>query len=717
MARVAGVHSSNWGGARPKSGPKKKAAKTNGHVQTKDQAPPAQPRAPMFSAESVQAIIEAMQLSGARRTTRQRTIDWCPFRMEGMGGFQPFAPHAMPKDKNLHMAMDAGLVQNTQWAAQAWQAGGLLSDVVSEGLLFLGYPYLAQLAQRPEFRLIAEIRAEEMVRQWTGFRGTQDESEKQEGSQVVPNEEDQRRELEREMAGEPPRTDTRNKEIEAKIKELEDFERELKVRDWCKAAASQDNFFGISHLYLRLKGADIDNPQDPELKSDIGNGRDAASQEKLQKGCLLGMQTIEPIWVYPTTYNANNPLKSTWYVPQVWYVMGTEIHRSRLLTFIGRPVPDILKPAYAFGGLSMTQMAQPYVDIWLRTRESVGEIIHAFSVMVLATNLATTTMPGGSGGGNGDVVARVNLFNMLRDNQGAFVIDKATEDFKNVSAPLGGLDHLQAQAQEHLCSVARIPLVKFTGISPTGLNATNEFEMQAFYDTVHGSQEHLLRGHLTTIYDIMQIHLWGKRDPDITFDFKPLREATPLEKAGIRLQNTQSDVQLVDVGIISQEELRTKLVNDPDSGFEGLDPEQLPNLLQEEEAGLAPAGERLEGTAELDKVEGGPQGQGAPAAAPQQQQPQLTEQDLEGLSDEEIAQLLGGGDAAPKTKDSANDADWDRVATAVRGKVKAKPKGKDVGPPTPYEAYRHAIVTGGGEAPTEAEFEARVKGRRSFPND
>jgi hypothetical protein len=48
--------------------------------------------------------------------------------------------------------------------------------------------------------------------------------------------------------------------------------------------------------------------------------------------------------------------------------MSREVHRSRLLTFIGRELPDILKPAYAFGGLSMSQMLKPYVDNRLRSR-------------------------------------------------------------------------------------------------------------------------------------------------------------------------------------------------------------------------------------------------------------------------------------------------------------------------------------------------------------
>jgi hypothetical protein len=54
-------------------------------------------------------------------------------------------------------------------------------------------------------------------------------------------------------------------------------------------------------------------------------------------------------------YNAINPLKGDWYNPQTWYVMGQEIHGSRLPTFIGHPVPDMLKPAYSFGGLSLSR--------------------------------------------------------------------------------------------------------------------------------------------------------------------------------------------------------------------------------------------------------------------------------------------------------------------------------------------------------------------------
>lgn len=566
---------------------------------------PAEAAKPQVNRSLIAALVEVMQSRSAAQM-RPRSEEWNPYKIRPEL-FGPVATHIRDKRPKLAMDQNGTLMNQNAVVVQAWQAGGLLGAAVSEGLLFLGYPYLSQLAQRPEFRLFGEIRAQEMTRKWTEFRGTKDESTKSSKDDRTANRDDEDRNQQRKATGEKPRSDARNKEIENKIKELKDLEDELKVKSWFRDSAAQDDFFGISHLYLDMKGVDPNDMRDPELKSDIGNGRDKKTRAKFKgvKNFIRGLRTIEPIWVYPTTYNAVNPLINTWYDPQVWYVMGTEIHKSRLLTFISRPVPDILRPAYAFGGLAMTQMAQPYVDIWLRTRESVGQIIHAFSVMVLATNLATTTMPGGSGGGAGDVMARMNLANMLRDNQGMQLIDKDTEDFFNIAAPISGLSDLQAQSQEHLCSVGRIPVVKYTGVQPMGLNATAEGELTAFYDTVAGEQEHLYRPNLTTVYDLMQYNLWGDRDPDITYDFLPLRESTEKEKAEIRKANSEADQILVDGGAISQEEWRRKIAADPDSGFDSIDPEDVPDLLEEEMGGLIPAGSGRGLQAELE--EGGGQ--------------------------------------------------------------------------------------------------------------
>jgi phage-related protein (TIGR01555 family) len=564
---------------------------------------PAQPavQRPMFSDASVQALIDAWREKGGRG--RPRSDRWNPYIIRNSTFGHQAAQHIerhmpawayhLPKGhgKRQLATDDASSLQTqNQFAIQAWQAGGLAGNDFAEGMMFLGYSYLSELAQRAEFRMFGEITSEEMTRKWIEIRGTDDESIDEEDRPKDKNKDDQEAKQRREATGEGPRSNDRNKDIERKIVELRDYMRELKLQQTFKHVSSQNEYFGIAHVYLDLDGADINNLRDPENAISIGDGRDDISKAKLGKNCLRSVRVIEPVWCYPIAYNASNPLSPDWYDPQVWYVMGTEIHKTRLIPFIGRPVPDILKPAYAFGGVSMTQLAQPYVDIWLRTRESVGEIIHAFSIMCLSTNLGTITQPGGAGGGAGDVVARMIQMNMVRDNQGLMLIDKATEDFKNISAPLGSLDKLQAQAQEHMFSVARIPAVKFTGIQPDGLNASSEGEIRTFYDTIHGQQEHLFRTGLTTVLDIAQISLWGARDPDITYDFVKLHEETPKEKAEIQKLEAETAQIRIDSGVISQEEERERLVADTESGYHGLDPDDVPDLLSEEMTGLIPAG-------------------------------------------------------------------------------------------------------------------------------
>ncbi len=462
--------------------------------------------------------------------------------------FEPFKvaqhpPSAVPVKSN-QMAMDSSL----NWA-QTQVAAGAMNEVANEGLEFLGYPYLSLLAQRPEYRVFSETIATEATRKWIRFKGTgADETDKSD----------------------------RIKELEAEFKRLE-------VRDNFRTLATQDGFFGRSHLFLDL-GTSVEQGNSELSTPIIADGNPLKS--KVKKGSLRRLQTVEAVWTYPTTYNAVEPLKETWYNPQVWYVMGKEIHHTRLLTFIGHPVPDLLKPAYSFGGLSLSQMAKPYVDIWLKTRTSVGSLIHSFSVMVLATDLSTILQPGTAAG----LLERVGLFNALRDNQGAFVINKESEDFKNVSASIAGLHELQAQAQEHMMSVARIPAVKFTGIQPAGLNSSSEGEIRVFYDTIGAYQESFFRPNLEIVMKVTMMSLWGEVDDEITFEFEPLWSLTEKEMAEARKADAETDQIYLDAGVVSQQEVRQRIASDPDTPYASLDVDELPDLLEEEEGGLVPKG-------------------------------------------------------------------------------------------------------------------------------
>lgn len=406
------------------------------------------------------------------------------------------------------------------WAAQS------LGNYFGAYGHFPGFAQLAVQAQIPEIRRMVEIIATEATRKWIKIQAA--------GSDKA-----------------------------AKIKEIEAALERFHVRDLFRRALEGDGYMGRGHIFVDL------GTTGSELATSIGDGTDAASRAKVGKNSLKGFRVIDALWAYPSTYNTSDPLASDWYKPSTWLIQGKPVHRTRLLTFVGREVPDILKPAYSFGGISLSQLLKPTVDNWLKTRQNVSELVRAFSVMVLSTQMGNTF-----GVADATVMDRVELFNDLRDNSGAFLLNKETEDLKNVSAPLGTLDVLQAQSQEHIASVGGVPLIKFLGIGPAGLNASTDGEIRSFYDWVHAHpQEAQIRPHLTTVISFIQLDLYGEVDPEITFAFEPLWSMSDLEAAQVRKLDAETAQTLADMGAILPGEERKRLADDPESPYHGLDPD------------------------------------------------------------------------------------------------------------------------------------------------
>jgi uncharacterized protein len=345
---------------------------------------------------------------------------------------------------------------------------------------FIGYPELSILALRPEYRSPAEIIATESTRKWIKLKSSGDGDKS------------------------------------AKIAKIEaEFER-LNVQGAFRQISEDDALFGRAHLFIDIDGV----VEGEELKLPIGNGSDELAKLKIGRGSLNELRTVEPVWVWPLNYDSINPLSPKWYRPETWFVMAQEVHKTRLLTFISREVPDLLKPAYMFGGQSLTQLMMPVVENWLSTRRAVGEIVKKFSFKVIYLNLVEALNTGNAA----KLAKRISLFTQLQNNSGAMVLDKGSEEFVNSAVPLSGLEQLQAQAQEHQCSLSRIPAVKLLGIQPAGLNATSEGELRSFEENIHSYQEAFYRPNLTTVLNLVQCSLFGQVDPDITFEFESLTE-------------------------------------------------------------------------------------------------------------------------------------------------------------------------------------------------
>ena len=405
------------------------------------------------------------------------------------------------------MSMDANPYT---FAAQQFPGGG-----------FPGFAYLSQLATRAEFRQMASALATELTREWLEFTSKQDD-------------------------------DTDSAE---KIKLIEAEFKRLNVRAAIQTGAEHDCYFGRAQIFLEIAGADRSTPLilDPRT---------------IKKGSFTRIVPVEAVWTTPAGYNALDPVAPDFYKPSKWFMLGQEVHASRLMTVVSRPLPDILKPAFNFAGMSLSQLAEPYVDNWLRTRQSVSDLLNNFSITALATSMDQVLQGEDDGA---DLMSRAELFTATRSNKGLMLLDKEREELVQVNTPLSGLHELQAQSQEQMCSVSRMPAIVLTGISPSGLNASSDGEIRIFYDWIAAQQEAHWREPLEVILKAVQLSLFGEIDPDIGFTFTPLYQMTPKEESEIRVSDSQADCAYIAAGVVDPSEVRERLAKDPNSGFMGLD--------------------------------------------------------------------------------------------------------------------------------------------------
>lgn len=395
---------------------------------------------------------------------------------------------------------------------------------------FVGYTTLTIMAQSGDYRNVPETNALEMTREWGQIKVKGD--------------------------GETDSSD--------KITKItEEFER-LDVRNMMRKHIENEGIFGMSHMFVKIKGQDD--------KTDL-----PLVYENIPKDSLEGFVLIEPIHSSPAAFNAHNPLEFDFYKVKNWFVQGVNIHQDRLLTLVTRPVPDLLKPAYNFGGLSWLQIMRPYVERFQRDTDSISDLISKFSLTALKTNMETILQGGEEGASQ--LVMRAQMMGQFRDNLNMLLMDMTGEDLVQINTPMTGLVDLWAKSQELMAMPSHTPLVKLTGITPSGLNASSDGEIRVYNDWISGLQNAFILPQIMKILRMVQMSLFGEIDNNIVFEFNSLKQMDDNEQADVNLKKAQTAATLIESGVLSQEDERNRLSNDEYSGYGFIDPKALPEQL------------------------------------------------------------------------------------------------------------------------------------------
>lgn len=437
-------------------------------------------------------------------------------------------PNAKSKEAKRVMAMDAN-IKNVLSGIQ---------DELSYMAMpkFLGYAMLSNISQEALIRAGVETIADEMTRKFVEFTYDDDDG----------NEAEKKEKL---------------------IMEMESQAAKYKLKETFNDALIKDGNFGGCLIYIDVGDLDDEEAAEPLV----------LKKETFKKGSFRGFRVIEPINIYPGSYNTSDPTSEDYFKPEYWYILGRRYHASRFIYIASNEAPLLLKPAYNFFGIPRAQLALDYVAQFVANRESAQELLNKFSLTCWKTNMGQELQ----GKSLGDLTNRAKLFNKMKHNSGVMLLDKETEDMVQINTPLGGVREIVEMSLNLLTAVWRIPKIKYLGEGEGGLNASSVEQMRSFYDFILSQKEKVLTQPMEIVLKIFQLNLGYDINEALGFKFPSLVEMDESERANLnKLQADRDNIYLA-AGVISQEEVRQRLSMDKNSGYSMIDIDDVPEMPEE----------------------------------------------------------------------------------------------------------------------------------------
>lgn len=402
---------------------------------------------------------------------------------------------------------------------------------------FMGFSALSYLAQDPLINRGVSTLSDEMTREWG------------------------------ELSCKDDLTTEENESKSDAVKVINEALNGLNAKEVFRQAARKTGFFGGCLGYLDLRGPGGEMPSDEELMKPVyKDGADAFNRSKLSGQTLRGIRIIEPINITPGNFNSTDPLAPDFYDPEMFFVLGKPVHRSRFLYFADNLPPQVLKPCYLFFGVSLAQMAYEYVNDFYKLKNAAERMLQKFSLTYLATPVDSLIERDGPGA----VQDRVATIAKYRDNDSIVIIDSLSERLEQINSPLAGVKDIWYASLELIPAIFGIPATKLLEISPSGFQSTGEFEMRNFYDAVAVKQANVFDAPMRKLINILCL-VNGIEDPGLIWTWNSLYKLSEKEQAEVNRMKAETANLYYAMGAVDNVAVAESLKSDEKSGFENID--------------------------------------------------------------------------------------------------------------------------------------------------
>ena len=335
----------------------------------------------------------------------------------------------------------------------------------------------------------------------------------------------------------------------------------------------------------------------------------------VKPGSFIGFAVIDPHWLtYQWDKKSRTDPSYPHFLTPTWIKVGDKrVHRSWVIRCVNSELPDIFKPVYLYGGLSLTQMI--YERVWAADKLANEAPLLAMTKRLLIADGNIEQLQSDP--------ARTNKFfnaiNFFRDNFSIFV-KKPSSNVTQLDTNLSELTPLTMSQYQLVAAIAQIPVTKLLKNVPSGLQATGQYEWDDYAQSLKAIQNNDYTPLCKMFYELYCASNYPGEDIKLDIEWNPIDVPKESEVAQMSSQTAQFVAHLINTGLIDIAEGRAMLRKTNIPAFQSI-PTDIPEILTKIEDAKDPS-KQQGGMPGMPGMDGG-MGGGMPGMGGEQPPPEL----------------------------------------------------------------------------------------------
>lgn len=342
----------------------------------------------------------------------------------------------------------------------------------------------------------------------------------------------------------------------ADISKLEEEERRLGLSEKLRKALIHDGIYGGSVIIIGDGSQDVSTPLLAVGKGGI-KYLAVMSRGQINRG-EVSRDIASDVFGEPEFYTIKDKAGKE-----------IEIHHTRVMVFEANPnfaavnasSPDSWGDSRLTGVLREIAAAASGIT---GTGRLMDELAVAYYKIAGLTDILATT------GGDEQVSNMLSLFEELKSSINAVAIGESDE-VEIITAAFAGLPEALKMLLQAVAAGADIPMTRFLGSSPDGMNATGASDLRNYYDSLSNQRRVVLDSQLAKLDPLLKMSALGKDDPANYRSWNSLWQPTVKEQSeidGLQVKNI-SDIAALGVApdTVIQEVVKT--IMSESKGFPG----------------------------------------------------------------------------------------------------------------------------------------------------